>query len=180
MEKGIEEAQNIMVEYAAQISDVIGVSDGVARMLALFYMSPVPVSIPVICERLSLTKGTVSLYLRLLEERGIIIRSHVKQASRQKFYEINPHLWRDLAEDMKKRHQKKFGIIEEAISKSVEALSVDEPSTLESQLARKLLLERLERFRMISQMTGKMISHFFGDDEKVHPEKEIIRRIKIE
>lgn len=189
MQKGIVEAQNIMIEYAAQISHVMGVSDGVARIVALLYMSPSSLSIPVICERLSLTKGTVSIYLRLLEERGAILLSRTPQGSRQKFYEINPHLWRDLARDMKRRHRKRLEITGEAVEKSLNALKEhDETCSAEDRLAEKLLTERIERFRMISLMTGRLIEQFFGngddygdcDSDKITIEKEKVRRVKIE
>ncbi len=181
MEKGIIEAQNTMIDYATQISHVMGVSDGVARIVALLYMSPSSLSIPVICERLSLTKGTVSIYLRLLEERGAILRSRAPMGSRQKFYEINPHLWRDLALDMKKRHRKRLEITEEAVEKSLNALREhDETASAEDRLTEKLLMERLERFRMISNITGRMMEHFFGDDDHVTVEKGKLRRVTIE
>ncbi len=79
MNENFQKAQDICIEHAAQISDLFGLSDGMARILALLYLSPEPVSIPVICEKLSLTKGTVSLYLRLLEERKIIARAWSKK-----------------------------------------------------------------------------------------------------
>jgi len=187
MNRNIAEAQQIMIEYATQISDVMGVSDGVARMVALLYMSPSAISIPVICERLSLTKGTVSLYLRLLEERGVILRARTPQGSRQKFYEINPHLWRDLAEDMSRRHRRRLEITEEAVAKSLTALQeTDETESGGDLMAEKLLVERLEKFRMISVLSGRMVERFFSDGDKnggaeSNAEKrETVRRVRIE
>ena len=71
MNKHFQAAQDLCIEHASQLSSLFGLSDGMARILGMLYMSPEPVSIPAICEKLSLTKGTVSLYLRMLEERKV-------------------------------------------------------------------------------------------------------------
>jgi len=183
MNRSIAEAQQIMIDYATQISDVMGVSDGAARMVALLYMSPSAISIPIICERLSLTKGTVSLYLRLLEERRVILRARAPQGSRQKFYEINPHLWRDLARDMSRRHRRRLEITEEAVEKSLAALNEsDKTAGAEDRMAERLIVERLEKFRMISTLSGRMVENFFSDSDRESTEtgKETARRIRIE
>ena len=115
-------AQDICIEHAAQICGLFGLSDGMARMLALLYMSPEPISIPVICEKLSLTKGTVSLYLRLLEERKIMARAWSKRQGRQKFYEMNPRVWTDFLADMRTRALRRFEITEDAIERSLQSI----------------------------------------------------------
>ena len=40
MNENFLKAQDICIEHAAQICDLLGLSDGMARILALLYMSP--------------------------------------------------------------------------------------------------------------------------------------------
>jgi DNA-binding transcriptional regulator GbsR (MarR family) len=146
-------AQDICIEHAAQISGVLGLSDGMARILALLYMSPEPVSIPAICEKLSLTKGTVSLYLRMLEERKILSRAWSKRKGRQKFYEMNPRLWSDFLQDLRTRARKRFEITEDAIERSLQAIQKGAKDyKKEDRLVFKLLSERLERIREVNEV----------------------------
>ena len=165
MNKVFETAQDIFMEHAAQISTLFGLSDGMARMVAFLYMSTDPVSIPVICERLSLTKGTVSVYLRMLEDKKIITRAWSKRQGKQKFYEMNPRLWNDFLEDMKARAQKKIEITEDAIERSRQVLQKGEKSFKgEDRLAAKLLMERIERIREMNRVSRTLLDRFqFGN-----------------
>ena len=160
-----ETAQDIFMEHAAQISALFGLSDGMARIAAFLYMSTDPVSIPIICERLSLTKGTVSVYLRMLEEKKIITRAWSKRQGKQKFYEMNPHLWGDFLEDMRARARKKIEITQDAIERSRQVIQKGEKSfNGEDRLAAKLLMERIERIREINQISQTILDRFqFGN-----------------
>lgn len=158
MNHPFEKAQDIFIEHAARISNIFGLSDGMARIAAFLYMSTDPVSIPVICERLSLTKGTVSLYLRMLEERKVISRTWSKRQGKQKFYELNPHLWSDVLEDMRTRARKRIAITEEAIEKSLQSIQKGKRSYKgEERLASKLLMERIERIKDMNRISQTLL-----------------------
>lgn len=156
-------AQDICIEHAAQVSGLLGLSDGMARILALLYMSPEPISIPVICEKLSLTKGTVSLYLRLLQERKIIARAWSKRQGRQKFYEMNPRLWADFLEDVRTKARRRFEITQDAIERSLQTIRKGEREYCgEDRLASRLLIERLERIREMNNISRSVLDLFLA------------------
>jgi DNA-binding transcriptional regulator GbsR (MarR family) len=178
MNKNFLTAQDICIEHAAQICSLLGLSDGMARILALLYMSPEPASIPVICEKLILTKGTVSLYLRMLEERKIITRAWSKRKGRQKFYEINPRLWTDFLEDFRARARRRLEITEDAVERSLQTIRKGEEEYCgEDRLASRLLIERLERIREMNNISRAMLNHFLmnktGSQDDVSPLKKI-------
>lgn len=179
MNENFLNAQQICIEHASQISSLFGLSDGMARILALLYMSPEPISIPGICEKLSLTKGTVSLYLRLLEERKIITRAWSKRQGKQKFYEINPRLWTDFVEDMRARARKRLEITEEAIERSLQVIHKGEREyAKEERLVSRLLTERLEKIREMNSLSRAMLDHFLVD--KTGPQKSPAQLTKID
>ncbi|MFP4496640.1 MAG: GbsR/MarR family transcriptional regulator [Vulcanimicrobiota bacterium] len=158
MKDSFENVQQVFIEYGSQISEILGLSEAMARMVAFLYMSPSPVSIPAICKRLELTKGTVSLYLRLLEERRIIVQSWKIKKGRQKFYEINPDLWEDLARDFKKRAEKRFELTEEALEKGREILQ-NSHFVEEDMETRKTLLQRIEKIGKINEFSRTIMNN---------------------
>jgi DNA-binding transcriptional regulator GbsR (MarR family) len=180
MNKHFQTAQDICIEHAAQISSLFGLSDGMARILGLLYLSPEPVSIPAICERLSLTKGTVSLYLRMLEERKIITRSWTKRQGKQKFYEINTHLWSDFLEEFQKKARRKFQITEEAIEKSLQALKKGEKDYKgEDRIAVRLLQERLAKIRQINNLSRILLERSLLNPQGSGKETDPLTRISL-
>jgi DNA-binding transcriptional regulator GbsR (MarR family) len=179
MNKNFLLAQDICIEHAAQISGLFGLSDGMARIVALLYMSPEPISIPVICEKLSLTKGTVSLYLRLLEERKIITRAWSKRKGKQKFYEMNPRLWSDFLEDLRMRAGKRFEITEEAIERSLQTIQKGEQEYCgEDRLISKLLTERLERIREMNNISKTVLDRFLMNKADSKIETALLKKIE--
>ena len=180
MNENFQKAQDICIEHAARISDLCGLSDGMARILAMLYMSPEPISIPVICEKLSLTKGTVSLYLRLLEERKIIARAWSKRQGKQKFYEMNPRLWVDFLEDMRARARRRLEMTEEAVEKCLEAIQGgEEEYEGEDRVASRLLMERLERVREMNNISRVMLDRFFLEKPTPDGQAPILSKIEL-
>ena len=181
MHENFEKAQDIFVHYGARISEVLGLSEGMARIVALVYMSPEPLSIPGICKRLDLTKGTVSVYLRMLEERKIIVRSWAKKKGRQKFYEINPSLWEDVINDFRERSKKKMKLTESAVEEAAEAIMQNRQSYDDRELLiSRILMQRLERIKELNRVTTKFFSHIHPCDiDNIQPETKL-KRIDID
>jgi DNA-binding transcriptional regulator GbsR (MarR family) len=171
-------AQDICIEHASQISSLFGLSDGMSRIVALLYMSPEPISIPGICEKLSLTKGTVSLYLRMLEERKIIARAWTKRQGKQKFYEMNPSLWIDFLDDLRKKAIRKFEITENAIERSLLEIRKGEKEYKgEDRVISKLLLERLERARAMNAISRHILDRFLSQDAMSKNDPALLKKI---
>lgn len=180
MNKNFLLAQDICIKHAVQISDLFGLSDGMTRIIVFLYMSPEAVSIPAICEKLSLTKGTVSLYLRMLEQRKIITRDRSKRQGKQKFYEINPRLWHDILEDLRVKVEKRFEITEEAIEKSMQIIQKDEAGyNGEERLIEKLLIERLERISEINNISRTILDRFLVSKSQSKNENASLKKINL-
>lgn len=179
MHKHLVIAQDIFIDHATQVSSLLGLSDGMARILALLYMSPEPVSIPSICERLALTKGTVSLHLRMLEERRIIVRAWSRKQGKQKFYEINPGLWSDILDDFRTKAQRRIEITERALAKSLESIRKGEREYRgEDRIVSKLFFERLERLREINQLSRSLLDRFLVSRSASKKGAAVLERIR--
>ncbi len=181
MHENFEKAQQVFVSYGARISEVLGLSEGMAEIAALMYISPEPLSIPDICEKLNLTKGTVSVYLRLLEERKIIVRSWTKKKGRQKFFEINPSLWQDVVEDMRRRMKHRTELTDNAVDETLEIIMEDRKNYDEKDfLIAGILTERLRKIKHINRLTSNFFHHFHPEDEDSGNTGKGFRRIKID
>lgn len=181
MHENFVEAQEIFIEYGSRIGEVMGLSEGMAGIVAFMYINPQPASIREICERLDLTKGTVSVYLRMLEERKIIVRSWVKKKGRRKYYEINPKLWSDLMKDLKARTRKRMELMETAIDGSMEMIQKDQDEYEgEDRLISRLLMERLEKIREINRLTTRVFEIFHSDESDITGDMSRLKKIEIE
>src|SRR5262245_19140833 len=81
--------------FAGELAESFNFSRSIGQIYGLLYISPGPLSLGEICERLSMSKGNASINLRLLEFWGAV-RPVSVMGSRKDFYEPNRDL-KDLA-----------------------------------------------------------------------------------
>ena len=180
MNPAVERAQSILIEHAVQVSDLLGLSDAMARIAVLLYVSPEGLSIPMICERLDLTKGTVSLYLRMLEQRRIVIRDRSKRQGKQKFFEINPRLWAEVLDDLRAKVERRTVLTEQAVAESLRVLESSERTLRgEDRLVAKLLSERLEKIREINRISRAMLDRFNLGPAPSEPEAPPLQPVRL-
>ena len=118
MKKPIEQAQDRFIDLGSRLCELFAISEGTGRILGYLYLSPEPVSLNSICAKLNLSKGTVSVYLRLLEDRMLIKHAWVQGGGREKYYEINPRLWEDLKETMIRKVRLRVELLEKTLSET--------------------------------------------------------------
>lgn len=180
MHENFIKAQDVFMEYSLRISHIFGLSEGMAQIVGFLYLSVEPVPMPQICKRLSLTKGTVSLYLRLLEDKKIISRCWYKKRGREKFYEINPHLWSDLKDLFLSNAIKRIEIGRGAVKECKDIIDNDaETYSKEDIVVYKLFQERIEKLKEINDLSEHFINRFLSNNDKSEVEKKI-KKIKIE
>ncbi len=163
MDKNLEEAQDRFIEGIARISELMGFSDGMGRIYGYLYMSPLPLSLDDICERLSLTKGTVSLYLKQMEERNIIRRVRVRN-NRKKFYEIIPDIHQVMSAIFQERLKKKIEVVLSTLDSSMELVEKSLPELeLEERNQASLIFHRLSVFKDFSSKAFKLMTYIHSE-----------------
>ena len=179
MDKKLAEAQDSFIEGISRISEFMGFSDGMGRIYGLLYMSAVPLSLDDICDRLALTKGTVSLYLKQMEERNIIRKAPVRK-TRKKYYEIRPDFEDSLKEIFQERFKKRMEVILSTARKSISLIDEAMDELKEEEKEKALLMHhRLSHFKDFSLHILKFIQNFILE-EKENNLFEEIKKIKIE
>lgn len=147
--------QERFVLLGEQLADLFGFTGGMGRMIGFLFTSSEPVSLSAMCSCLRLTKGTVSVYLKLLEERRIIRRGWVAYPGREKFFEINPFLLEDVRESILEGIALRVRLVEDAVKAGRQDLDSVPPSGNASEDGKvNSLRERLTVLEAVNHQTA--------------------------
>ena len=91
MNKGLELAQDKIIDKVGNICSRFGLNQFVAQLYVVLYLSKEPVSLDELTERLKVSKGNVSVNIRELERWGAVRKIWVK-GSRKDFYQADPDI----------------------------------------------------------------------------------------
>ena len=86
MSNKLEQAQDKFLESIGRICDSFGLNKFIAQLYAILYLSDKPLSLDEIVEKLRVSKGSVSINIRVLEKWGAVRNIWVK-GSRKDYYE---------------------------------------------------------------------------------------------
>jgi len=177
MDERLIEVQDRFVDGIARVSELMGFSDAMGRIYGLLYLNPGPLSLDDICDRLSLTKGTVSLYLSQLEDKGVISRVSVRN-TRKKYYEIKSDVWKVMSDNLQQRFREKLDISLSTADTTIELVEKNlSEMELEERNKASLMLQRLTVFKEFNLKVLKFFEVFLSED-KPEDRKEI-RKIHI-
>ncbi len=172
----ISEGEHNFIEGMAAVSSVMNFSDAMGRIYGVLFFSAGPLSMDEICEKLSLTKGTVSVYLRDLESRNIVRRIWSKKG-RKKYYEAeyNP---KNLVENRLKHIGKRnIGVFLETVEEcQAMAKTYQEGKEGEGRITAQLIYERLEKIKLLDLAIEKFLT-FMSEDRRT---TEKLKKIEIE
>ena len=88
MNSEIEKVRDYFIEIAGDMAGNLGLNSIAGQMYALLYISSEPVSLDEITHILKVSKGNVSVNIRVLERWGAVKKVWVK-GSRRNFYKAN-------------------------------------------------------------------------------------------
>lgn len=91
MNTKIETAQYRFMEGVGRMSQVFGLNKFVAQLYMLLYLKARPLSLDEMADALGVTKGNVSINIRILDKWGAVKTVWVK-GSRKDFYEADPDI----------------------------------------------------------------------------------------
>src|SRR6476659_1392112 len=88
-------ANQSMLEGLGQLSDYFGYNRVMGKMYGALLLSPVPTSLDDLMNHLDISKASVSMNMRTLENMGIAREVWVR-GDRRKYYEAEPDFWKIL------------------------------------------------------------------------------------
>src|SRR5882762_10568664 len=137
----LEEVEDQFVELWGAMSSLWGISPTMARIHGLLYISGAALSMDDIMERLTISRGNVSMNLSKLVEWGLVRRVH-KRGDRKDYYESLRDVWEMFTLVANQRKRREIDPILNTLRRCREELS---PEVLGPQAAREPAQQRFAR-----------------------------------
>lgn len=161
MNKNLERAQHNFIEGIGHLSSSLGFSKVMGQLYALLYFSEKPLSLDDMVKRLAISKGSASINIRELEEKGAVKKIWMK-GSRKDFYEAET----DLAKMVKNRialsAKWRMDEIINIIQKSEELLQNAKGNSNNNEDKRKIKFynQRLKEMKRLYKRANSLLGKF--------------------
>jgi len=162
MNKNLDKAYHNFIEGIGHLSSTLGFSKVMGQLYALLYLSDKPLSLDDMVKRLAISKGSVSINIRELEEKGAVKRIWMK-GSRKNFYEAEPDLWKIIRNRIILSARWRMDEMGNIIQKSEELIQNAKRDSNNSEEKRKIkfynqrLKEMKKLYKRANNLLGKLL-----------------------
>lgn len=159
MNKNLERAQHNFIEGISHLSSTLGFSKVMGQLYALLYLSDKPLSLDDMVKRLAISKGSASINIRELEEKGTVKKIWMK-GSRKNFYEAEPDLWKIIRNRIILSARWRMAEVEDIIRKTEELTQNAKKNLNSNEDKRKIQFynERLKCIKKIYKLGGRILA----------------------
>jgi len=123
----MNENNNFQIKFAnvaGMLASRFSINPTVGQLYGLLYMSPEPVSLNEMVEKLGISKGAVSTNIRILESWGAVKKVWVDN-SRKDYYEANPDTLNIIIDRLKNGLSRRLEETKESVSRIDEEMKAD-------------------------------------------------------
>ncbi len=158
-----EDVNARIIEGLGQLASYFGFSKVMGQLFGVLMLSPEPLSLDHLMERLGLSKASVSTHMRTLEHMGIVREVWVKD-DRRKYYRAESDFWQILTNILRSRELRDVNQALQVLDDSAGRLqqALPDMSDEDRRLA-EFYLERLgqlqEFFRLAQVLLMSLIEH---------------------
>ena len=150
-----------MLDGLGQLADYFGFSKVMGQLYSTLLLSPKPLSLDDMMDRLSISKASVSMNMRSLEHMGMVRQVWVRGGSgRRKYYEAETDFWQIISNLLSSREmrdvERAITIMEEHSGKLSQSKTT--MSEADRQVA-ELYIERMEQIRSLFQFAQMVITN---------------------
>ncbi len=144
-----------IIEGLGQLAGYFGFSKVMGQLFGVLVLSPEPLSLDDLMERLGISKASVSTTMRTMEHMGIVREVWIKD-DRRKYYRAESDFWQILSNILRSRElrdvNKALHVLDDNAERLQEAIPDMEPE--DRQLAEYYLdrLSQLQEFFSLAQM----------------------------
>ena len=162
MNKNLERAQHNFIEGISHLSSTLGFSKVMGQLYALLYLSDKPLSLDDMVKRLAISKGSASINIRELEEKGAVKKIWMK-GSRRNFYEAETNLTKIVRDRITLSARWRMDEIINIIQKSEELLQNAKENSNDNEDKRKIkfynqrLKEMKRLYKRANSLLGKLL-----------------------
>ena len=161
MNERFREIEEIFMETLGKTAEAFGISRVVAQLYAILYLSPKPLSLDEMASRLKMSKGSVSVNIRILDSWQAV-RKIWQRGSRKDYYTAELNIKKIIVNKLRTGINRRIGEIMDEVSRIEEILnSADNNAaalTPEDKKAISTYKERLKDIKSLSDIAGKALS----------------------
>ncbi len=161
--------QDSMLEGLGQLADYFGFSKVMGQLFGVLLLSPKPLSLDDMVERLGISKASVSTTMRSMENMGIVRQSWTRgQSARRKFYEAETDFWQIFTNILSSREMRDVERALNVMAKNQEQLShsIAEMNEKDAELA-QLYLDRIQQMQSLFQFAQVIITSILAQAENM-------------
>jgi len=159
MNDKLMEAQDILLNKINQMCGKFGLNNIMAQLYAILYLNNKPLSLDDMVERLKISKGSVSVNIRILERYGAV-RSVWIKGSRKDFYEAEADISKVIIERIRSMAQSRLTEVDDMISASYGAINSIACTGDEEKAAIETFKDRLGKLRSFHDQASSLFELF--------------------
>lgn len=129
-----EDSRLHFIQALSRIANFWGFPKAMGAIYAALYLSPIPLSLDDLVERVGVTKGAVSTNARLLERLSMVHR-HIQFGERKDYYSAETDFWKIIKTILKEREKSEFDLALRSVQESLEMVPQQAQSAEEAQAA---------------------------------------------
>lgn len=158
MDAAAEQAAQGFIEGMSRIGEFWGFPRAMGAVYGAIYLSPEPMTLDDLVERISISKGAASTHVRSLE-RLKMIHKHVRVGDRKDYYDAETDLWSIVKSIMREREQREFDSALRTVGESLDVVRASKGPEA------AFLAERMKAMQMFFKSIDSMVSTVLAIDE---------------
>ena len=158
-----------MLDGLGQLADYFGYNRVLGKMYGALLLSPSPMSLDDLMAHLDISKASVSMNMRMLENIGLVREVWVR-GDRRKYYEAESDLWRALTNVLGSRELRDVNQALTVLETNTERLrgAMDDMSSPEQTLAQHYL-GRIDQMRDFFKLAKIILTALIERDPNLNP-----------
>ena len=157
-EQQLEEVTQRFITNLGRIADFFGFNALMGRLYGVLFLSPKPLSLEDMVDKLESSKGNVSINIRALEHWGLVHRVYKWGKDRRDYYEAESDIWKAIGNILQERERKETLQMIDSLNHSVSMLEkFSQQAEGDKAEMAEFYLQRMETLRRLFQFGDQLL-----------------------
>lgn len=147
MDKNLSSSREHFIQGVSRIAYFWGFPKAMGAIYGAIYLSPTPLTLDVLVDQVSISKGAVSTNVRILERLGMI-HKQFKVGDRKDYYFAEEDFWKIVKGILREREKNEFNLAISSVGESLEMIQNTKPDPQDAELANfyKIRMKGMKKF----------------------------------
>jgi DNA-binding transcriptional regulator GbsR (MarR family) len=174
----LRSANDNMLDGLGQLADYFGYNKVMGKMYGALLLSPMPMSLDDLMNHLDVSKASVSMNMRTLENMGIAREVWVR-GDRRKYYEAEPDFWKIINNVLGSRELREINQALSVLENNIATLTTTAPNMSEDdQKLAQFYTERIQQVQGFFRFAKLVLTSILERNDKM--DVRSITRVDIE